>query len=441
MAQRSPQFGLVPNLRRVFDDVVRQADRQARSKLRAGEALVAGVVDEGMKLARATEAELRARGAVPPSRSTAKQQVAPRKPGSGGAASSARRPASKTGPRSRNAAVAPEGADLVREAALQADAFVRGVADTLAFSKMDEMVAGANAALDFSDRSFGEKFRDYHQRELARDQYDSQHRALARGAGQAAGVVPFLATGGLTAALRAAAPRTLRSLRGSGPLRARPRLQTTSREVVATSVGAGLVNGVGNGVADLATGGKGSAADAAGAFVGGVVAGPVAIYRAPTAAGAVEGAVTSISQDLISGRPISYAAAAQKAGGSALAGTVGDHFGSRLATNLSTKTKGKLGEGLSVIKTRLRGELPIGRHERRQLSRGHTFLDPGSTATGAVESKMGFFAELSPAQLLAQLELGPASRVDWWLSPDFGKITGSASSSLFGNLSGRDEGH
>lgn len=319
--------------------------------------------------------------------------------------------------------------DRVYEAGLQADAAVRGVADTLTFGLADEFAGGMSALADRSDRPFLEKYSKHHENELARDAYDSSNRALARKGGQAAGLALTLGTRTAATAARAAAPKVLSQLRSATALGNVPRLGTTAGEVAILSGAAGLANGAAQTAVDIATGGEGTLGDFIGAVGGGAVAAPFAIFRAPSTAGAVEGAATSMLQDAFNGRPISYDAAIRGSAGGAALGHVGDVLGAVQAKALGYGRKGKLGERLSMLKTRARGELPIGRGERRYLSRGYTVVDPASTLNGTTESKFGEFASMSDPQLLGHAEL-PNYRVDWWLPADVGKMTGFAGASL-----------
>lgn len=324
-------------------------------------------------------------------------------------------------------------AGQAREALMTADAAVRGAADTLTFSTADEITAGLRSAFDFSEGSYLEKYGRYHQAELERDQYDSENRAIGRAVGRAIGLLPMVGARTSATLLRNGAPKVLSELRGGQALGAVPRIKTTGREAAVASAAGGLVNGAIETGVDLATGGHGNFRDHLGAVVGGVVSTPVAIFGSPSTAGAVEGLVTSASQDILNGRPISFDAAVDSSARGATGAHVGDVLGSAWAKALSSQRKGKLGEALSVLKTRARGGVPIGRNERRYLSRSYTVVDPASTATTTVESKNGPFAEFTPQQLLGWTEL-PDYRVDWWQPSDVGRGTAFGGASLMTNL-------
>lgn len=107
-------------------------------------------------------------------------------------------------------------AQAAREAALQVDAGVRGAADMLTFGQADEMAAGANALLGIGgDGGFAERYRANLQRERTRDQYDANHRAIARTAGEVGGAgLLYVGGAGAGAARSAALPPKAKGLLG-----------------------------------------------------------------------------------------------------------------------------------------------------------------------------------------------------------------------------------
>lgn len=334
----------------------------------------------------------------------------------------------------------PDIVHLATDAALQVDAAMRGAADVLTFGFADEISAGANAAFDFSDRSFGEKYANYHAAELARDRADMNQRPIARGTGQAAGLALSLMGPSTAAAVRAAGPKMLSEMRGLKGVEGVPRVQVAGREYAVAAGGAGIFNGATQAATDIASGARGSAGDYLGAVVGGATAAPFAIARSPKSAGAVEGFTTSVAQDLFNGRPISFGDAMRSSAAGVRLSDVADGVGTRWAGRQSSTAKGKLGEHLSMLKTRARGHLPNGRGRRLNLSKGYTILDPASSVDELAESKMGPFAKASPNQYRASQEYPDGYRWDWWQPSDIGKITGFGGASFGTHLAGRDNG-
>lgn len=310
-----------------------------------------------------------------------------------------------------------------REALMTVDAGVRGAADTLTFGMADEIAGGMNALFDGSDRPLLERFSEHHQDEVSRDLEDLEKRRLARRLGQAAGLALSVGVQTPATTARAAAPTFLNQMRNGRSLGFVPRLQTVPREVGAASAAGGLVNGGVQILTDFGSGRRTTPGDFAGAVVGGMVAAPATIFHSPSLAGAVEGAVTSLSQDVIGGRPISYDTAFRSGAGGAAGGHIADVIGTGGAKALGRDAKGELGEALSIVKTWARGDVPLGYGKRRYLSKGYTVVDPGSTIDSLAESKLGRWVRISNPQVLGNVEI-PNSRIDWWDPSDLGKIAG-----------------
>lgn len=358
-----------------------------------------------------------------------RRQLSPARP-SPTATRIARPSSSNTSTPPQKAARKPDVAQRALNAALQVDTAVRGAADTLTFGFADEISAGASAAFDFSDKPFSEKFSDHHAVQIARDQADIRERPVARGIGQGAGLALSLMAPSAASTARMLAPKLLSEMRGMKGAGATPRIQTKAREYMVASGAAGLTNGAMQSATDIATGGRGSARDYLAAVIGGAAAAPVAIARSPKSAGATEGFVTSVAQDLLNRRPISLDDAMRSGAAGAMSGDVADRLGTRWAKGLSSTQKGKLGEQLSMHKTRARGDVPNGRGQRLYLSKGFTVLDPASSLDELVESKTGPFASVSKNQLLAFHENPDRYRFDWWQPSDVGKIAGFGGASL-----------
>lgn len=110
--------------------------------------------------------------------------------------------------------------------------------------------------------------------------------------------------------------------------------------------------------------------------------------------------------------------------------------GARGSAALPIRMKGQLGEGLSAIKTVLKGDRPAGFQVRKVLNNSKATVVDHVTAKGMnVEAKFGPAAKLSTNQRYAQQQFGPLYRVDHWLPEHVGYITAPLGPAARGLLS------
>ena len=309
----------------------------------------------------------------------------------------------------------------------------RGASDAFTFGLGDHLGAGISAAGGMID---GHDFRTGYEAGMARaraqDAEDWKLHPLARVAGEVAGTGASLAVtsplalgrvaaGGARMAALADAPR----LKGAAGL--------VGREVAALT-GLGAANGVvGQVMTDSLLQRRSSPADFAGAAVGGA-AGTVGLIatRRPQASAALGGAVTSASQDLLGGRPISVDEAFQSA---ALSGATGGLVGAKAASDvnrLRPAEKGRLGERMSETRSRIRGDAPReGPKPRVSIGGGKVAIPDHQTGSGLyVEAKFGPSARLSGHQTKA-FSLDPEGfRLDHFLPQDVGAVNAAIASNL-----------
>lgn len=108
---------------------------------------------------------------------------------------------------------------------------------------------------------------------------------------------------------------------------------------------------------------------------------------------------------------------------------------------LPSMAKGELGENLSVGKTILKGDTPVGFQVTKRLSRGYTRADHLTADGTYVEAKFGPKASLSGPQTRAQTELGPQYRVDWWLPKHVGYLAGGGVAAVGVAADAASQGH
>lgn len=250
--------------------------------------------------------------------------------------------------------------------------------------------------------------------ERARDQYDSEHYKIARGAGQIAGTAAGLLALGPADALLAGGVR----MAEASPL--------VAREVAALG-GFGGVGGVaGQAIGDFQRGKLGTAGDYIGAAAGGATSALASSRLGPGQAGALGGAVTSVAQDALNGREVSWEDAGQ-------AGLVGGYLaapfglgGRSYSERLSPREKGQFGEKLGRFRTRVNGGQPEAGGRRVELPSGRiTVLDQESDIMPMSEQKFGRTARLSKGQREAYGFFGPENyRIDHFLPRNIGALYG-----------------
>ena len=320
---------------------------------------------------------------------------------------------------------------------MQADTFVRGAADVLTFGKADEIAAGLNAAgatalskmtpTTNDDRSFRENFAAELAGEQGRDAFDKTHRSTARSGGQVAGMGLGLAAGnmGSGAAIVRALPNGARIVRNAQPVQ---RLGLDMRGATRLSaIGGATMGGGGQLAADMSRGELSGARDYGAAMLAGGVGAGAGRFGGLKAAASATGAVTPLAQSLASGEVSNAAAlidsATHGAFGGLVAGRAAAGLGTYGSSALSPKWKGRLGEGLSYVKSVARdGRAPATQVEREFGGR-RTIADQ-ELLDGLLEAKFGRWAKLSAGQKAALSILGPKYIIDHFLPRDVGRIAG-----------------
>lgn len=298
---------------------------------------------------------------------------------------------------------------------------LNGAQDALTFGLGDRAYAATRAIVDAANgANLAQSYSRHYSGTQALDAYDEAHHPIARGVGEVAGTaaqIGLLGAGeGGVAALRGLS-QARRISQASGLI---------AREGLALGAGgAGLGLG-GQAVGDLARGKPSSPQDYAGAAVGGVAGVGATILGRGRASigGAADGAVTSIVQDLFNGRPVSLDRAREAAAAGATIGALTGGAGRGASNNLSRAAKGRLGEDLSEVRTRIRGDAPLPA-ERVDLDRGgHTIPDHMTGLGDPVEAKFGNYARLSLRQRQAYDQPLANYRVDHFLPRDIGALFG-----------------
>ena len=427
--------------------IIGQAGERVRQAQRDGQAAITAVRNDAAKLGRQVSAEavrtavrLAQDPRVPPSLRTpllVAAAVATPKPGARAPAKSAP-PRPSTKPVSRP--LAQRGTDAreaLVEAAMQADAFVRGAADVITFSKADEIAAGLNAAgatalsrmtpTTEDDRSFRENLAAELAGEQRRDAFDKTHRSTARSGGQVAGMGLGLAAGnmGSGAAIVRALPNGSRVVRNAQPVQ---RLGLDMRGVTRLSaVGGATVGGGGQLAADIARGELSGARDYGAAMTAGTIGGVAGRFGGLKSAAAVTGALTPLSQSLAAGEASTVAEQIDRATHGALGGFVAGRAAGGIGTYgssaLSPKWKGHLGEGLSYAKSIARDGRAPKTQVVREFGKRKTIADQ-ELLDGLLEAKFGRWAKLSAGQKAALRALGAKYIIDHYLPRDVGRIVG-----------------
>ncbi len=301
----------------------------------------------------------------------------------------------------------------LREAVLQADTAVRGAANLLTFGGADHLAAGLDASIHPGGLAEWRRRYDVEiGRERARNTYDASHRAIAHGVGQLGGTALGLGLVGPMEGALATAPR----LAGAAPVTAR---EGTALLALGAGTGVGMQM-----ISDSAAGGRRSSwGDDVGAALGGV-AGVGTLPLGPARAGAIDAAVASAAQDLLNGRPISLEQFGRSAIAGKILGGLAGIAGRTRSNALPTAAKGRLGELLGEVRSRLdlkpRDWTP---KSRDPLSKGHWYPD-GRSGSLRLEDKFGIGARLSPSQIRAQAELGPNFQLNHFTPADIGKLFG-----------------
>jgi len=287
----------------------------------------------------------------------------------------------------------------------------RGAQDALTLGLGDWVVAGGLAA---ADSTHGANFRRALDQRLAaeraRDEYDARHYAAARTVGQATGTgIGLLAFG----------PANLARAAGVRMVEASPMVM---REGAALAGLGGAGGAATQGLVDLERGRLGSVGDYVGAAAGGATGALASVRATPSQAAALGGATTSIVQDMLNRRDVDWRNAGQSALASRYVAALPGAAATAYADNLHFTDKGKLGEALGRMRTRLNGDKPLPGGRYYVESGGYTRPDHRTGSGLLTEQKFGPSARLSKNQRSAYNELKKRYRVDNWLNRDVGAI-------------------
>jgi hypothetical protein len=320
----------------------------------------------------------------------------------------------------------------LNEGLLQADTVVRSASNFLTFGLADNGEAALEAAFT-PGRSGG--FRKRYEAALAqqkaRDAYDTQHRRVAQLTGDTLGVGMGLDGAGLVPGLlkESSALRTAERLKGAAKI--------TPREAAVLLGGGGVAGVAGQVASDALTGHRSSLGDISGAGVGGIV-GAAALPFVPRQSAAIDAAATSAAQDLFNRRQVSLKRAAHNAVLGAAVGEVGGVVGQKWSEGLSVKAKGKLGQALGDLRSRVNGTPRAAGGQHRDYledTRRFYWMPDGRSGDLRFEDKFGTSAKLSPNQRRAREVLGEDFRLNHFLPSDIGKAASIPAASAGTGLS------
>lgn len=343
----------------------------------------------------------------------------------------------KPGPRTGPPSKARPGSKVGREV----QAGVSGFVDEASMGLADRVLAAGDAAKMAVQQGDWDDFAHDYDEAMAikrqEDAYDKAHHGLSRSIGVGTGFVGSVAAFGaprLTArVVTAAATRRLPELAlkfasARGP---DPRGLATM-----AGIGGGAAGAIDQVVGDTVMGRRTKAGDLAAATASGALGGVATRYVGPGLGGAAGGGVGSILGDLANGEDISTEKARRAVQAGALSGALSGHFVGDQMSRQNSRTKGMVGETMSEVKARVRGERVVGTQQRVKVDEtakrgGYTVADYVSVdpKTGRVrlgESKMGPSASLTYRQTQAQNQFGDDYIVDYWRFSDVGKAGGAA---------------
>lgn len=347
----------------------------------------------------------------------------------------------------------PSGWEKAWEGAMAVDAFVRGAGDVLSFGKADEIEAGLEAAApSLVDMVFhgkgletvGQHYNEKLELQQERDRYDELHRPVARRLGQFAGAAGGLIVGGglATRTTVGMLPNAGRIVRNAQPV-ARLGLDMRGVNTVAAA-GGGFTGAVDQLAADLSKGDFSGAKAYAASTLAGVAGGVAGRYLGPTGAGSVSGGAAPILQSTAEGRPSLEGAAEAAAIGAIEArvmGGVAHALGKYGSSALAPKWKGRLGEGVSLVKSLARdGKMPKLQQRIKVGPRQDTIADQVlEDGAALLEAKFGRWAKLSDPQKAALRQFGPKYLIDHFLPDDVGRVLAIGAGVKAGVGSRRDE--
>jgi hypothetical protein len=318
------------------------------------------------------------------------------------------------------------------DAVLEANAAARAASNAITFGGADRLAAAGDALFQPGGLSnWGQRYNANLQQEFAQDRYDMTHRPVAQAIGNVGGGALGLLAFGPEEAAAAAAPRLAGAMR------------LTAKEAAGIA-GAGGLAGLGSqGVSDIVTGHRSTPQDKVGSIAGGMAGAAALPFLGPSRAGAVDGAVTSATQDLLNGRSISIPQTVQSAlTGGLLAGATGS-VGRNWSNGLSRTEKGQLGEAMGATRSALGGEprwqgpkvrAPLDPEQTTPLKGKGTYVvpdglggpppaDPGEPWPDLFEDKFGYQADTSANQKIAQTNFGTRFRLNHFTPSDVGMMT------------------
>lgn len=309
----------------------------------------------------------------------------------------------------------PAPASAVQRTVDQGLAAARGAQDAFTLGLGDRAYAGVRALNDAANGAdLGAAWQSRMSAERARDQYDARNYRAARTVGEVVGTgLGFAALGPVDAVL-------------SGGVRIAQAAPMIAREAaVLGGVGAG--GGVAaQALMDIQNRRLSSAGDYLGSAAGGAAAAVASAKGRPGQAGAIGGATTAVTQDVLNGRPADWGDASRAAlAGGYMAAPFG-LAGRRYSDGLPMTEKGKLGEAMGRVRTAANGRMPVQGGERVKLPGGKiTVLDEGDSLAYMSEQKFGrSIRRLSPNQQKAYDYFGDRYRVDHFLPRDVGVVVG-----------------
>ncbi|OYU69293.1 MAG: hypothetical protein CFE28_04310 [Alphaproteobacteria bacterium PA2] len=314
----------------------------------------------------------------------------------------------------------------------------RGAQDAFTFGLGDKVWAGGNAIGDaIQGKDLVRAYREREASERARDRYDEQHFRTARTAGQIAGTgAQILALGPAEGLIAAGARMT-----EAAPL--------IARELAVIGAAGGASGIGGQAFSDLQSRNLGSLGDYAGAAFGGTTGALAVRSGMGGRAGAIDGGVTSLAQDTfnrrLSAQSIDRAREAALVGGTL--GALGGYAGRKWSSSQTIRDKGLLGEELSKLRSRARGQRIMtgdGARAPHDVPGGRTIPDHISTdragqRANVVEAKFGPTARLSTGQRAAYAGAVENYRVDHFLPQDLGAAFGLHMAQIGRSHRGREQ--
>jgi hypothetical protein len=320
------------------------------------------------------------------------------------------------------------------------DAGVRSAGNAVSLGLADNADAATGALLGAGGPGgFGQRYHNQLAAQHDLDRQAAKDHPYATAAGNVLGTVGAILVGdepaaaGVVARLFPGAAKTYEAIQGAKRIGFIPEgLGTMS------AVGGGAFGGATQLASDAAQGRSTSLRDFAGAVGGGALGGYGAARRGPVLGAAIGGGSTAALQgDDLDG-------VMRDATASAYGGRILGPLGEQVSNSLPRSVKGAVGEGLSFLKARARGEpIPqwptdsplVGRNfplsggqaggqQPIPLSKSYTQADWLTGWGRALEAKFGVSASLTAAQGRARAELGDLYLPDHWLPSDVGNFAG-----------------